>query len=213
MQPARSRKLWLSGTMNRAANVALALTLTGVCLCAHGPERYPTVRQARQGASASLGSVTMRDYGVLGDGSDETARMQAAVATAAAAGKALYWNAGNYVVSAAIPIFADSKFVTDCATCVSITNRNDGVWTLEYDSLVAAVSYPQRVGIEIDGLTINAKFGIKINYAWDQYGGTPSFDSQAWCWAFASRISFSMGPIPAPSIPNAARAPCPLLPI
>jgi hypothetical protein len=163
--------------MNRAAKVAVALALTGGCVCAHGPECHQTALLKRVSGAVSV-SAAIRDYGVLGDGSDETARIQAEVASAATAGKALYWNAGNYVVSAAIPIFADTKFVTDCATCVSITNSNNAPWTLEYNSPVGAASYPQRVGIEIDGLTINAKFGIKINQPFDLYGATAAFDNQ-----------------------------------
>lgn len=127
------------------AKVAGVLALTATCAYAHGPDCHPTAKKA----AMAMVYPSLRDYGVAADGGDQTVHLQAAVLSSSLAGTALYWNSGNYRVSAAIPIFSNTKFVTDCATCVTITNTNDAAWTLEFNSAVGEASYPLRVGIEI----------------------------------------------------------------
>lgn len=121
----------------------------------------------------------LKQFGAIGNGGDDTAAIQAAITAASRANRALYWNSGSYRVSSTLSFYLNSAFVTDCATCVTLTNTNDSAWTLEYNSPVGPASYDLRSGIDIGGMIINAKYGIKVNSQWDVHGGTPAFDNQA----------------------------------
>jgi len=169
----RELRLWVA---------AMMLIALPAFPASHGPDCHhePQARreQGQAAAATAFEAISIRSYGAWGNGSDETAKIQTAVTAASVAGKSLYWNPGNYRISSAIRFYSNSAFVTDCATCVTITNMNDGAWTFEYNSPLGPASYGIRAAIDIGGFTINARYGIKINSQWDTAGGTPAFDNQ-----------------------------------
>jgi len=96
-----------------AVNVTVTGTLTGTALTRSSADlvsysQGSTGHVARTVESRLRDQMSVLDFGVLGAG-DETTKVIAAVAAAAAAGTGLYWPAGTYTVTSTIPLLHTVK--------------------------------------------------------------------------------------------------------
>jgi len=92
--------------------------------------------------------------------SDVTTPLQNAFNT----GKEIYFPNGTYKITNTLNIISPyQKFIGESRTSVNIVNTNSSVYAIQYLSDIQASPYDIDTGLLFDSLTINSKYGIKLN--------------------------------------------------
>lgn len=107
--------------------------------------------------------VSVKDFGAVGDGvTDDTAAIQAAHNT----GHSVYYPNGTYKITDTITVSIYARIIGESSNGVVINNTNNSVYAYQHLTVIGG-PYDVDSGLEIGHMTINSKYGIRLNQSGD----------------------------------------------